>query len=249
MDERDGSRCAGLIIRLAQERDIAELVKLERRVWFSTGVPLYLDAHFSTWLRINPCNFLVAEYRGEIVGYGCQQRVDFSWADVSRFVSHDQATDFGYTLNTHQNHGNSFYGVSTVSIRAGAGMGLEQAMYRLGRKLGLKYYLGFPRLAGFNQYMQKLGNNNIMGAISRELEGEIALWYAIKCVEMVGGKIWDRCPSAPLLSLPRPDKLDPVLNWHLRNKEFGLVGVASNYMPDLPSRNYAAFNVYEFPSF
>lgn len=247
MDERDGVYCAGLIVRFAQERDIAELVKLEQRVWFSAGVPFYLATHFSTWLRINPYSFLVAEYHGEIVGYNYQQRIDFSWADVSKFVSHDQSTDFGYTLKTHKDHGNSFYGVSTVSIRAGAGLGLDRVMYRLGRKLGLKYYLGFPRLAGFDQYMRKLGDCNTISAISKELESEIALWYAIKCVEMVGGKIWDRCPPAPLLSLPRPHKLDPVLNWHLKNKKFGLVGVIGDFMPDLQSRNYAAFNVFEFP--
>lgn len=241
----------GMTVRLARRRDLLELVELEQLVWLGTGVPTYVLAHFCTWLKINPACFLVAEYQGKIVGYSYQQRINFSLADVSKFVSHEEATDCGYTLKTHLDSGNSFYGVSIVSVKVGAGIILDREMYKLGQRLGLRYYLGFPRLAGFDRYMRGLERNWQWDALTKELEAEIALWYAIKCVEMAGGKIWSVCPPALARPLywPKPSRPDPVLNWHLKNKEFGLAGVVSNYLPDLSSRNYAAFNIFEFPTF
>ena len=236
----------GLVVRLAQEKDLLEVFALEQRAWLNTGVPQYTFAHFYTWLEINPECFLVAESNGRIVGYSYQQRINFSFADICKFTSHEQSTDGGYTKKTHVGDGNSFYGVSVVSIRAGAGIMLDRAMYDLGRKLGLQYYIGFPRLAGFDGYMRGLGGGKLT-LVDEKLEADIALWYAIKCVEAINGKIWDVCPRPCVLSLSPPRRLDRVLNWHLKNKEFGLVGVVSDYMPDRQSRNYAAFNVYQFP--
>src|SRR3989339_391633 len=159
MSDKVSRHLSDLFVRLARRQDIATLVKLEQRVWLGTGVPLYTVIHFSTWLKINPDCFLVAEYQEKIVGYSYQQRINFSLADVPKFVSHEEATDNGYTLKTHLADGNSLYGVSIVSIKVGAGIVLDRAMYGLGQRLGLRYYLGFPRLAGFDRYMRELEKN------------------------------------------------------------------------------------------
>ncbi len=230
-----------IIVRQAKPRDVLGVLSVEQKTWEHLGTTVYTKDHFETWLDVHPEGFLVAEFEGQIVGYTHGQKMNLSLTEdsIAKFTSCDEMTDYGFTRKTHDPNGNSLYGISTTSIKRGAGKCLHREQYNLTKKWGLIYCFGFPRISGFAAYIEELENLGVCGKMTPEFEKEIALWYAIECAKMVNGKIWDICPRQPELKLPKPKKPDPVLTIHIKNPGHGLAAVIPNFMKDPQSKNFA----------
>jgi hypothetical protein len=236
----------GIVVRQAREEDVARLVEVEKQAWGHFGTDIYTRDHFVAWLDVHRVGFLVAEFNGLVVGYIYGQLMNFELSNIPHFTSCNEITDFGYTRKTHNPNGNSLYGISVVSVQPGAGRMLNKSIFALTEKLRKQYYFGFPRLSNFDLYMKELERSSQWYVAQHIPEEVIALWYAIECAKMVGGKIWTGiCYVQPDLELPLPKIPDPVLCSHLKSGVFGIVRIIKNFMKDPSSRNYATLCVYK----
>ena len=233
-------------MREARDSDVPRLVEIETQVWKPLGTEVFTPGHFHAWLEIDPRLLLVAVVKGNIYGYTYTQEIDFDFGDLSAFTTFDSFTDRGYTRSTRVKGGNSLFGVTIASVGHGAGKVLHAANLALTHTLRKEYFVTTSRISGFDEYMRVPEVASAFLNAEPLLEADAALWYTMKCMKMLNGKIWPTCPREPMLVLPSPKVPDPVLASHLRTtKELGLAAVLAQFMNDPSSRNYAALSVYQ----
>ncbi|MFH0891888.1 MAG: hypothetical protein V1867_03855 [Candidatus Falkowbacteria bacterium] len=229
------------IIRNAQPADFKKLALIEKRIWGKAGTAIFGKKYFNAWFKTHPQGFLVAEKDNNIKGYVYFQLIDFDLANPN-LVSFDHDTDFGFTKKTHNSMGSSLYVVSICSESPGAGKNLMDELYGFMIKYGKKYAVGMVRMPGLKKYIESTRINNSFSGLIQNQE-EIVLWYAIRSVEKVGGRLSKALSLKTNSLLPSPVIPDPVLTGFYKNNKVCLYGIFRNYMHDPESLGYAALTI------
>lgn len=232
-------------IRPATDEDVPRLAELDRIKFGGTGMDVYDESYFTCWRRVNPEGLLVAEHDGSVVGYRYSQYVDFALEDIPYLTTNDAFTDSGHTQRTHKPTGNCINGVSVCSSVRGAGRVLFEVIFKQLLQQGRRYYFGFSRIPGFNEYIQGIRGAGIN--TDHVSEQDMATWYAFACAQRVNGLVHDHVPP-PVVRLPAPDKPDPVLSKYLHHKGFGVAAILPNWIKDPASRDFGVMVLFKNPN-
>jgi len=228
-----------VIIRSVQESDINALAALEARVWQRHNTPILSQDELYEWYSEKSPYFLVAEYEGTVCGYYFGRQIAFAPDRIDAFLNPSQVSGKGYSLHRHDPAHDSVYGISVASEVPGVGGQLNAAVHQLLEVMGIRYFVGFTRLSRLRAYVEKV--ETLHGGVLPYSLNDLVLWYAHESAELLRMPVWKEAKPKPTLSLPRLRRPDPVLAFHVRGTNFGLLTVLPNYMPDPASKNYGAF--------
>jgi hypothetical protein len=233
-----------IIVRSVRYADLEALSALEVRVWKRHETPILSHSDLATWYAEESPYFLVAEGPKGICGYYFGRQVAFAPERMHEFLDPAHVTGLGMSDHLHDPSQDSVYGISVVSEISGAGALLNDAVHQLLEVMGIRYFVGFTRLSRLGAYVSRLMAQH--GALPYK-EEEIALWYAHQSAHLLQMPHWTMaqpCPTLTLIPLRRPD---PVLAFHVRGTNFGLLAILANYMPDPASLNYGALIASAYP--
>jgi hypothetical protein len=236
-----------ICVRPVERADIPALAQIEKDVWRRLGTPVLSEEDLTSWLDEESPFFLVAESGGVPCGFYFGRRVRFSIERCGEFFAPSLMTGTGWSRHAHDPRGNSLYGITIASTLHGTGRALYEAVYDLLDVMALSYSIGITRLSGLDAYLTEVESKH--GGTLPYGEDEIALWYAHESAERLGMRTWKECAEKPRLEgLPKLERADRVLAFHVRGTTFGLLGTLPGYIvPDPESRGYGAMILSAFP--
>lgn len=228
-----------ITIRSVRRDDLETLAALDQRVWRRRkDTPILTIGEFRAWYEEDTPFFLVAECDGRVCGYYFGHEICFHPKNASAFIGPKWRTGRGYSNHPHApGTRECVYGISVVATD-GAGAHLKDEFYNQLEVMGIQYFIGFTRLSGLAGYCRQLEKAH--GGMLPYDEADVVLWYAHESMRLLGKKVWTEAPPCPDLPLPRLRRPDPVLAFHVRDTNFGLLGIQPGYMPDAASRDYGA---------
>lgn len=234
-----------ITVRSVRASDLDALAELEMSAWKRHGTPILSREDLATWYAEESPYFLVAEDATGICGYYFGRQIDFSPARLDEFLDPARVTGKGMSDHPHDPYGDSVYGISVVSKTPGAGTLLNEYIHQLLEVMGIRHFVGFTRLSKFSAYVERV--TSMYQNESRHSLDDIALWYAHESSALLDMRQWKEALPKPTLSLPPLRRPDPVLAFHVRGTNFGLLTILPNYMPDPASMNYGALIASSYP--
>ena len=159
-----------VVIRHTNQQDIAELIRLQQRVY--PEIPPWTRAKLANQLELFPQGQVCAEHEGRLVG--CASSLVVLWDDWAEAHTWREITAAG-TFDNHNPQGRTLYGaevfVSPEMRGTGVGHWLYEARRKICQTLNLKRIIACGRLPGYQLHAHEM---------SAELYAKRVVWGDLK---------------------------------------------------------------------
>ena len=201
-----------VVVRRWTEKDIPEIVKIQRKAYpnFSRE-DLCDERNYQYQFNAFPEGQYLAEAGGVVIGYATSLIVQID--DDSPWYSYAEITGLG-TFSTHNPAGDTLYGADIAVIPEWRGKGIASKLYAARKKIlsrfNLKRMVAGGRIPGYAEYAGRLSPEEYIKKVQEGALGDMALSAHLKAGYQVKGVHLDYLTDeeslnyATFLEMPNP---------------------------------------------